>query len=153
MRKLLLVIVLAVVVIGVGGYAATNLLPESNPINEAVSDAQAGAVNAVLDASGAKGAVQDALDANVGTIANALGVTVGDATAIVDNLAVESWTATTLPSTVTATSVVDGSSLGIDGTVTLYDDPNYATIDAYGQTITFEVPDSAQQYLPYLAWL
>ena len=45
------------------------------------------------------------------------------------------------------------SALGINGTVTTYDDPGYVSVEVYGQTVTLAVPESAQAYLPYLAYV
>ena len=39
------------------------------------------------------------------------------------------------------------------GTVTTYDDPGYVSVEVYGQTVTLAVPESAQAYLPYLAYV
>ena len=46
-----------------------------------------------------------------------------------------------------------GNALGINGTVTTYDDPGYVSVEVYGQTVTLAVPESAQAYLPYLAYV
>ena len=51
------------------------------------------------------------------------------------------------------TGSIDGGSLGVDGTITLYEDPGYVTVNAYGQNVTLEVPGSAQSYLSYLSLL
>lgn len=153
MRKILIALVLAVAAVGIGGFAAAKLLPEPNPLNEAVSSIQASVLDAMIDASGLKTTAQNALEANVGTIASTLGITVSEASAIVSGLDVENWTVTTLPSSATKTTVVGGSTLGVDGAVTLYDDPSYVTVEVYGRSVTFEIPESAQQYTPYLALL
>ncbi len=153
MLKIVTVLVGVVLVSGCGLYAAALYLPESHPVSQLVSEAQASVINAALDASGAKTTVQEALESNIGTIASVLGVSLNEASTIVANLDIESWTATSLPSTVSAVSVIDGSSLGIDGSLTLYDDTSYVTVSAYGQTVTFELPESAQDYAAYLALL
>lgn len=51
------------------------------------------------------------------------------------------------------TGTMDGSAPGVNGTVTIYDDPGYISVEVYGQTITLAVPESAPAYLAYLAYL
>ena len=43
--------------------------------------------------------------------------------------------------------------MGVEGTVTLYDDPSIVTVNAYGQEIAFEIPEGAQGYMGYAALL
>ena len=71
----------------------------------------------------------------------------------IEQLDIDGWQAASLPSTATATGTIDGNALGINGTVTTYDDPGYVSVEVYGQTVTLAVPESAQAYLPYLAYV
>ena len=153
MRKILLLLVIVVALIGGGLYLAATYLPPTNPLNEAISGVQANVVDAVLNASGAKTSLQNTLESNVGSIASLLGVSVNEASTIVQNLDVESWTACSLPGGAYATDVIDGTAFGIDGSITLYNDPSYVSLTMFGQSIAFEIPESAQQYTPYLAGL
>lgn len=124
-----------------------------NGFENAVGGAKDGAMNAAIDASGIKGRVQGALDSNVDRIAEATGLPAETVQSAVDAIDVESWQATTLPDSAAETGSFSGSAMGVDGTVTLYDDPNYVTVEAYGQEITFAIPASAQDYLGYASML
>lgn len=142
----------ALVVVGaIGIFAFTGSSASTNPLGAVAQDAKAAATNAAIDASGVKSKVQDTIDTYRDDIAAATGLTGEQVDAAVNGLDIENWQATSLPSDASATSTVDGSSLGIDGSVTTYDDPSYVTITAYGQTITMSVPESAQTYLPLLS--
>ena len=125
----------------------------ANPLTSVAQDAKVAATNAAIDASGVKSKVQDAIDANRDTIAAATGMTADQVDAAVESLDIPSWQASSLPSTATPASSVNGSYAGVDGTITTYDDPGYVTIDAYGQSVTLAVPESAQDYLSLLGTL
>ena len=58
--------------------------------------------------------------------------------------------ATPLPAEARETGTFSGSYAGVDGSITTYEDPGYVTVKAYGQTVTLEVPASAQEYLARL---
>ena len=119
----------------------------------AVGGAKDGAVNAAIDASGIKTRVQSALDSNVDRIAEATGIPADTVQSAVSAINVEDWQATTLPDSAAETGSFSGSAMGGDGTVTLYDDPGYVTVEAYGQEITFAIPPDAQDYLAYASML
>lgn len=145
MKKVLGVLVglIAVAVIGVVGvFALSN--GGTSPLNAAADSAKATVVNAAADATGLKAQAQEALETHSAQIATALGISQDEAEAAIASIDLTSWQTTTLPSGATATGTLDGSSFGMDGTVTTYDDPGYVTVDAYGQTVTFAVPESAQ---------
>ena len=133
----------AVVVFAVAG-------DESNPLNGAASDAKAAATNAAIDASGLKDKVKDALNGRVDDIAAATGLSSSQVESAIDDLAIDDWKAVALPSEAVATGTFDGAAIGVDGTITTYEDPGYMTVKAYGQDVTLEVPASAQQYLSLL---
>ncbi len=141
-----LIALIAVGTIGVFALADT----DSGPVSDAASDVKAAATNVVLDTSGVKEQAKEALSQHSDAIAAATGLTTGEVNGLITNLNVDDWKATALPSDAVAATTVDASALGIDGTVTLYDDPSYVTLNAYGQNVTFEVPESAQAYLPSL---
>ena len=73
--------------------------------------------------------------------------------AAIDQLDISSWSAMALPADATATGSFTTSYQGAEATVTTYADPSYITVDAYGQTITLSVPESAQQYVSLLGYL
>ncbi len=122
----------------------------AGPASDAAKSVKAAAANAVFDATDIKGQVKSTLDKQRDNIAAATGLTASEVDSAISSLDIESWKAAPLPSTATETGSLDGSSLGIDGSITTYSDPGYITLNAYGQNITLAVPESAQEYLPYL---
>lgn len=142
-----LIALIIVGTIGVFALADTG----SGPVSDAASDVKAAATNVILDNSGVKEQAKEALSRHSDAIAAATGLTTGEVSGLITNLNIDDWKAAALPSDATVAATVDASTLGIDGTVTLYDDPGYVTLNAYGQNVTFEVPESAQDYLPSLA--
>lgn len=157
MKKVLGALVALVVVLGGIGIASGLLPGKANDLTgsttSAADDVKNGAANAVIDASGIKDKVQNALTEKAGAIATATGLSVEQVDAAIADLDVPSWQAATLPSSATETGTASGSYGGVDATLTTYDDPNYVTVDALGQSVTLQVPASAQAYLPYLAYL
>lgn len=157
--KKILGVVLGVAVLAavgvVGAFALAGPATEAttNPVTLAANDAKNSVTNAAIDASGIKTKVQDTLDANISTIAAATGLSTEEVNAAVANLNIENWEAASLPANATASSTIEGKYAGVDGTITTYDDAGYVTVEAYGQTVTLAVPDSAQAYLPYLSYL
>lgn len=118
----------------------------------AINDVKNDAINAAIDASGTKAAVENALLAHVTDISNATGLNNSQVNTIIKDMDIESWEVTNLPSDATETGTVSGSYAGVDASLTTYDSPNYVTVNAYGQDFTLAVPQSAQQYLPLLAY-
>lgn len=154
MKKVLGILLglVALVVVGVVGvFALTSPNAAPSPVTDAANQAKAAVANAALDMGGVKDKMQDALESNRRTIAAATGLTDEQVDAMIDDLDIASWQATPLPADATPAHTVDGASAGIDGSITTYDDPTYITVEAYGQTITLEVPESAQQHLAQLA--
>ena len=139
-----------VAVVGVGAFS---LFSESSFFDDAADQATASVTNAAIDASGIKETIQNALDANAESIASALGVTVQDARDMIGNLGVVSWQATSLPSDAQASGSYSASFDGTSANITTYEDPSYITVEAYGQSLTLSVPESAQEYVPYLVYL
>lgn len=124
-----------------------------NPFASLMEGGKNAAANAAIDASGLKGKAKAALDANRDKIAAATGMSDAEVDAAIAALDIDSWEATSLPEDATATGTSSISYGGTDATVTTYDDPSIVTVDAYGQKVTLAVPDSAQDYLPYLGYL
>ncbi|OUO88048.1 hypothetical protein B5F40_12955 [Gordonibacter sp. An230] len=153
MKKVLgALLALAVIVVGATGVLAlsgSGALP--GPLSNAVEGAKATATNAAIDASGLKDRVKDVIQANRDGIAAATGLYGDELDAAIDDLAIDSWKAAPLPGDAQPVSTLDGVYAGIEGSITTYDDPGYITVSAYGQNVTFAVPESAQAYLPYLA--
>lgn len=134
-------------IIGVFALSGAN----AGPASDLASDAKTAATNAAIDATGLKDKAKSALEDNKVSIAAATGLSETQVDQAIKALNIDGWQAASLPSTATATGTIDGSAIGMDGTVTTYDDPGYISLEAYGQTVTLAVPASAQDYLPYLA--
>lgn len=144
-----LIALIIVGIIGVFALSGTN----AGPLSDLADNAKTAATNAAIDASGVKEKAKTALEDNKAKIAAATGMSESQIDAAIQDLDIDSWQAATLPQDATPTGTISGSASGVSGTVTTYDDPNYVTVEAYGQTVTLEVPASAQEYLPYLAYV
>ena len=125
-----LIALIIVGIVGVFAFSGTG----SGPASDLANDAKAAAANAA-------------------SIAAATGLSESQVDQAIEQLDIDGWQAASLPSTATATGTIDGNALGINGTVTTYDDPGYVSVEVYGQTVTLAVPESAQAYLPYLAYV
>lgn len=130
--------------------AAWTLALNGTPLEDAIGT---GIANAALDASGVKSSIDEALRSNVESIAAATGLSNEQVETAIDELAIESWSATTLPEDASVSGTFSTSYRGSSATVTTYADPSYITVEAYGQDLTLAVPESAQQYLSLLAYL
>lgn len=137
------------VLLGIFSVAWTLAL-NGTPLEDAIG---IGIANAALDASGVKSSIDEALRSNVESIAAATGLSNDQVETAIDELAIESWSATTLPEDVSVSGTFSTSYQGASATVTTYADPSYITVEAYGQDLTLAVPESAQQYLSLLAYL
>lgn len=142
---------IALMIVGIIGITA--LSNADGVLGDVAGSAKNAAMNAALDASGVKNRVQDALDARAGDIAAATGLPLETVQQGIDDLSVQDWQVTDLPTGAQATGTIDGAAAGVDGTLTTYADPSYVTVNAYGQTVTLAVPESAQSYLGYLTYL
>lgn len=138
-----------VIVLGVLS-AAWNFALKGTPLEDMIGT---GVANAALDASGIKGQIDSTLRENVSAIASATGMSESQVTSAIDQLNIESWSVTTLPSDASATGTFNTTYQGASATVTTYADPSYVTVDALGQELTLSVPESAQSYVSLLAYL
>lgn len=130
--------------------AAWTLALNGTPLEDAIG---IGIANAALDASGVKSSIDETLRSNVERIAAATGLSNEQVETAIDELAIESWIATTLPEGASVSGTFFTSYQGASAAVTTYADPSYITVEAYGQNLTLAVPESAQQYLSLLAYL
>lgn len=122
----------------------------SSDENDPIAGIRAASMNALIDMSGLKDKAATALHDNLNSISAATGLSEADCAQIIYSLDVPSWEATVLPNSVEEAGSLSGDYAGIEGTITFYNDPEYVTIDAYGQNVTMRIPESAQAYLPYL---
>lgn len=138
-----------VVVLGVLSVAWDFAL-EGTPLEDMIGN---GVANAALDASGVKGQIDSALRENVSAIASATGMSESQVTAAIDQLAIESWSVTSLPADASPAGSFNTTYHGASATVTTYADPSYVTVDALGQNLTLSVPESARSYVSLLSYL
>lgn len=150
---LIVAVILVVAVFGILPQMGLESPFKDNPLAGLFEGGKNAAANAALDASGLKSKAAAALQNNREKIAEKTGMSLDQVDAAIDRLDIESWEATTLPSDATPTGSSSISYGGTDATITTYDDPTVVTVDAYGQSMTLAVPDGAQDYLPYLAYL
>ena len=130
--------------------AAWTFAVNGTPLEDVIGT---GITNAAIDASGLKGRVEDALLSNASVIAEATGMSEDQVDAAINALDIDAWSATTLPDDASESGSFTGSYQGATATVTTYDDPGYITVEAYGESVTLAIPESAQQYVPLLAYL
>lgn len=112
-----------------------------------------GVLNYVIDVSGAKDKVESALLQSQAAIRDRAGMTSEEFATAMDSLAIQEWRAATLPEDSVQASSIDLGALGVDATVTTYQDPSYVTVTFLGQDITMSVPESAQPYMPLLGYM
>lgn len=143
---------IALIIVGIVGVFALSGT-DAGPASDLANDAKAAAANAAIDAAGLKDKAKSALEDNKASIAAATGLSESQVDQAIEQLNIDEWQAASLPSSATPTGTIDGSAAGVNGTITTYDDPGYISVEAYGQTITLAVPESAQDYLPYLAYV
>ena len=124
-----------------------------NPLAGLFEQGKNAAANAALDATGLKSKAKAALEGNRDKIAAATGMSDAEVDAAIAALDIDSWEVTSLPDGATETGSSSISYGGTDATVTTYDDPGVVTVNAMGQDVTLAVPDSAQDYLPFLGYL
>lgn len=152
MRKILkgLVIalaVLAVACVAIVAYANVSGTSSSNPIDTLTNTV----ANTALDASGLKDKIDSTLRENSASIASATGLSSSQVDDAIDSLDVQNWTIATLPDNASESSSYSGTYDGTDATITTYDDPSYVTVSAYGQNVTFAIPESAQSSLSFIS--
>lgn len=132
-----LIALIIVGIVGVFAFSGTG----SGPASDLANDAKAAAANAAIDATGLKDKARSALEGSKASIAAATGLSESQVDQAIEQLDIDGWQAASLPSTATATGTIDGNALGINGTVTTYDDPGYVSVEVYGQTVTLAVPE------------
>lgn len=124
-------------------------LGNANPITGITTAIQ----NQALDNLGIKSKIDSTLRNNEEAIANYTGMSESQVDDMIDNLDIQDWNATQLPSNATVANTYNGNYSGTEATITTYDDPSYVTVCANDQNITLSVPESAQSYLSYLQYL
>ncbi len=138
---LVIVLLLAAAAFVVFGGRCSADLPQ--PVN----DARLVAANGLLDASGFK----ERLDADMrdysSRLAEESGLPQKAVEGAIDGLAIPEWQLTDLPAEAEPTGSFTVRPHGIETQVTLYDRNDLVSAEAYGQTLCFAVPESAQPYV------
>ncbi len=143
--------VLAVVVIALGVFSVLgNTVLADVPFIQSMKNS---AANAVIDSTGVKGKLDSALRSNASSIASATGLSESQVNGAIDQLNIQSWSVTSLPSNAQRTGSFSTNYGGTQATVTTYSDPSYVTVNAAGQDVTLSVPSSARSYVGYLGYL
>ena len=124
-----------------------------NPLAGLFEQGKNAAANAALDATGLKSKAKAALEGNRDKIAPAPRPPPPAAPAAHPPPPHASREVTRLPAGAPEPGTSSISYGGTDATVTTYDDPGVVTVNAMGQDVTLAVPDSAQDYLPFLGYL
>ena len=138
----------AMVLMG-GCSSAFSFLGSANPF----PGAQAAATNLAIDQLGIKDRIESELHAQAGKISEQTGLPVEVVNSGIEMLDIEDWEVTTLPADAVSVGTFETDYKGKTVKVTTYEDASYVTVDAYGQSITFNVPESAQTFTemaPYL---
>lgn len=153
-RRTLAISITAVALVAAAVACALALTPAQHTQASSASlvdQAKTAAVNQAIDASGVKGAVQDALMSHAHDIAGATGISTTQVQTIINDLDIDDWQAITLPADAVEDRSISATTAGVPATLTTYEDPGYVSVTAYGQTIDLAVPASAQQYLPLIS--
>ena len=149
------IVIVAIVLIAIAGIACAIVVFGSNAAGAGnpLADAKNGAVNTALDLSGMKGRIDSELRAKAGKLAEENGVSQAVVDNVVDSLAIEDWKVVSLPDSATTTGSYSVDTDSMSARITTYDDPSIVTVEAYGQTLTMEVPQSARGYITLLGYL
>ena len=149
MKRIVALAIIFILLAGVAVFGLT-LCSSDTPFESLRTDT----VNTLLEKTGVKQRLENELYAKAEKFAEDTGIPVGLVDEAVSMVDITNWKAVPLPDD----AVENGSvSADIDGQhyeLTTYEDPSYVTVSAYGQVLTFEVPESAQtftRYGPYLS--
>ena len=149
MRRIV-ALAITLILVAAGACAALFFLGSNSPLESA----RAGAINTLLEQTQLKQRLEDELYMRADRFAEDTGVPVEIVNALIETLDVTHWEATTLPQGVSQTSKIDTEVAGQQLSITSYGDPSYVTLGAYGQEVTFDVPESAETLsaaLPYVS--
>ena len=150
------IVTVALLLILIAGAACAVLV--TCTANTPFEGARVTAINTFLEKTGAKTRIaktriESELHAQAGKISEQTGLPVEVVNSGIEMLDIEDWEVTTLPADAVSVGTFETDYKGKTVKVTTYEDASYVTVDAYGQSITFNVPESAQTFTemaPYL---
>ena len=145
------IVTVALLLILIAGAACAVLV--TCTANTPFEGARVTAINTFLEKTGAKTRIESELHAQAGKISEQTGLPVEVVNSGIEMLDIEDWGVTTLPADAVSVGTFETDYKGKTVKVTTYEDASYVTVDAYGQSITFNVPESAQTFTemaPYL---
>ena len=143
-RTMRRIVTTAIVLILAAGLACFGLVTCTS--NTPLEGARVDAINMVLDNTGLKERVDGALRDKARTIAEENGVPYSVLEVGIDLLDIPNWKAAKLPKSADKATTFTLDYGGQDVSITAYDDPSYVTLGAYGQEVTFDIPESAQTF-------
>ena len=135
-RTLFALVITLALLIGGGWY----LLTQTDVVPNTVT-------NTLLNSGVVTSEIENALRSHEDEIAQRLGMSTQEVDQLIGDLAIDKWEATSLPS---GTSAVDELSFDYGGSkvnATVYDDPEYVTLELEGQEVTLRVPENARNLL------
>ena len=137
---------------GILACAWTFILRPSAPL-PLFGDVSSKAIDSLLNVSNVKENIDAALRSHTTWISSQTGYSESDITLAIDELNIPSWHVAPLPEDAVEISNYNANYQDIDVTITTYADPNYISVEAYGQELTLEVPPTAQAYYSLLGYL
>ena len=120
---------------------------------ESLDAARADAANAIIENMNLKSKLDAELRTQGHEIVGQFGMPNELADQVIDSLAIQDWEVTVLPQDASQASNITVDVEGTPVEITTYEDNSIVTVGAYGQEITFSVPESAQVYIPYVHYL
>ena len=151
------IVIAAILLILIAGAACVALFTCS--AGTPLEGARTATLNTVIEQTGVKDRMKAELNSKASEIADQYGVPAELLNAGIDMLDIESWKVVDTPTNATVKKTVEMDVSGSPVQITTYDDDSILSIrgegklNTYGQTITFEIPESAQSVaslLPYL---
>lgn len=147
-------VLLGIVVVGALAFAGLSAFGLSqSDSSDPISSIKNNVTDTVIDQSGIKEDIESALRSNASSIASATGLSESQVNTAIDDLDIEDWKCTNLPSDAEVSNTYNGNYGGTEATITTYEDPSYVTVTANDQNVTLSVPASAQEYVQYLQYL
>ena len=150
------IVITAILLIALAGVAVAGVYLYSS--GTAIEGVRTNLLNSAIEQFGLKDQIEGNLRQRATSLAEEYGLPSDLFDGVIDSLAIDQWKVVDTPTDTASTKTVELDVEGSPIQVTLYDDPSYisirgeGTINTFGQTITLEVPESAQSItglLPY----